>query len=45
MDWESNRRTFLHGAAALLDRRGWSSTDIERLFGLNWLRLLKDTIG
>jgi membrane dipeptidase len=29
----------------VLDRRGWSSTDIERLFGLNWLRLLKDTIG
>ncbi|WP_439102032.1 dipeptidase [Congregibacter sp.] len=30
---------------AVLDRRGWSSKDMERLLGLNWLRLLGDTIG
>ncbi|MFT4767347.1 MAG: membrane dipeptidase [Glaciecola sp.] len=29
----------------VLDRRGWSSSDIERLLGLNWLRLLGDSIG
>lgn len=30
---------------AVLDRRGWSSGDMERLLGLNWLRLFGDTIG
>ncbi|MDP5054385.1 MAG: dipeptidase [Congregibacter sp.] len=30
---------------AVLDKRGWSSGDVERLLGLNWLRLLRDTIG
>lgn len=30
---------------AVLDRRGWSARDIERLLGLNWLRLLSETIG
>lgn len=30
---------------AVLDRRGWSSDDMERLLGKNWLRLLGDTIG
>jgi membrane dipeptidase len=29
----------------VLDRRGWSSGDMERLLGLNWLRLFGDTIG
>ncbi len=30
---------------AVLDRRGWSESQIERLLGLNWLRLLQETIG
>lgn len=30
---------------AVLDRRGWKESDIERLLGLNWLRLFGDTIG
>jgi membrane dipeptidase len=30
---------------AVLERRGWKSGDIERLYGLNWLRLFRDTIG
>ncbi len=29
----------------VLDRRGWSAGDMERLLGLNWLRLLSETIG
>jgi membrane dipeptidase len=29
----------------VLDRRGWSQSDMERLLGLNWLRLFKETIG
>lgn len=29
---------------AVLDRRGWSASDIEHLLGLNWLRLLSETI-
>jgi membrane dipeptidase len=30
---------------AVLERRGWSSDAMERLLGLNWLRLFRDTIG
>ena len=30
---------------AVLERRGWSTGDTERLLGLNWLRLLGETIG
>jgi membrane dipeptidase len=30
---------------AVLEKRGWSSNDMERLLGLNWVRLFKDTIG
>jgi len=30
---------------AVLDRRGWASGDMEKLLGLNWLRLFKETIG
>lgn len=30
---------------AVLDRRGWSTGDIEKLLGQNWLRLFRDTIG
>ncbi|MFK8043837.1 dipeptidase [Congregibacter sp.] len=30
---------------AALERRGWSTGDMERLLGLNWLRLLNETIG
>ena len=30
---------------AVLDRRGWSQNDMERLLGRNWLRLFKETIG
>ena len=29
----------------VLLRRGWSTADVERLYGLNWLRLFRDTIG
>ena len=29
----------------VLERRGWKSGDLERLLGLNWLRLYGDTIG
>jgi membrane dipeptidase len=29
----------------LLDGRGWNSRDLERLLGLNWLRLFQETIG
>lgn len=30
---------------AVLDRRGWAVGDMEKLLGLNWLRLFKETIG
>lgn len=30
---------------AVLDRRGWSQGDAEKLLGQNWLRLFEDTIG
>lgn len=30
---------------AVLERRGWKSAAIERLYGQNWLRLFRDTIG
>jgi membrane dipeptidase len=30
---------------AVLDRRGWKEGDMERLLGLNWLRLFEETIG
>ncbi len=30
---------------AVLTRRGWSGHDMERLLGLNWMRLFSDTIG
>jgi membrane dipeptidase len=30
---------------AVLEKRGWSGNDMERLLGLNWVRLFKDTIG
>ncbi len=30
---------------AVLGRRGWKEKQIERLLGLNWLRLFQDTIG
>lgn len=30
---------------AVLDRRGWSTGDMEKLLGLNWVRLLRETIG
>jgi membrane dipeptidase len=30
---------------AVLDRRGWSTGDMEKLLGLNWLRLFRETIG
>ena len=30
---------------AVLDRRGWSDRNLEKLLGLNWLRLFRDTIG
>jgi membrane dipeptidase len=29
----------------VLDRRGWSQNDMERLLGRNWLRLFRETIG
>jgi len=29
----------------VLEGRGWKSHDIERLYGLNWIRLFGDTIG
>lgn len=29
----------------VLEGRGWSEGDMERLLGLNWLRLFRDTIG
>jgi microsomal dipeptidase-like Zn-dependent dipeptidase len=30
---------------AVLEKRGWKTGDIERLYGLNWLRLFGETIG
>lgn len=30
---------------AVLQKRGWKSADIERLYGRNFLRLFRDTIG
>jgi membrane dipeptidase len=30
---------------AILEKRGWSTAELERLLGLNWLRLFKETIG
>ncbi|MEO1203492.1 MAG: membrane dipeptidase [Pseudomonadota bacterium] len=30
---------------SVLDKRGWKEADMERLLGLNWLRVFKDTIG
>ncbi|MEM1188270.1 MAG: membrane dipeptidase [Pseudomonadota bacterium] len=30
---------------AVLERRGWKSDAIERLYGQNWLRLFRETIG
>lgn len=30
---------------AVLDRRGWKSSDLERLLGGNWMRLFKDVFG
>jgi len=30
---------------AILDRRGWTDGDLERLLGSNWLRLFRETIG
>lgn len=30
---------------AVLDRRGWSEPQLERLLGRNWLRLFRDTIS
>jgi membrane dipeptidase len=30
---------------AVLDKRGWNDADLERLLGLNWLRLFRDTIS
>lgn len=30
---------------AVLETRGWKSAAIERLYGQNWLRLFRDTIG
>jgi len=29
----------------ILDRRGWSEDQLEKLLGRNWLRLFQDTIG
>jgi len=29
----------------ILDRRGWQESDMERLLGLNWLRLFREPIG
>lgn len=29
----------------VLDKRGWSTDDLERLLGLNWLRVFNETIG
>ncbi|MDJ0939210.1 MAG: membrane dipeptidase [Woeseiaceae bacterium] len=29
----------------VLDKRGWKDKDMERLLGLNWLRLFEETIG
>lgn len=29
----------------ILERRGWAPGDLEKLLGLNWLRLFRDTIG
>lgn len=29
----------------VLSRRGWRARELERLLGLNWLRLFRDTIG
>jgi membrane dipeptidase len=29
----------------ILEGRGWKSRDLERLLGLNWLRLFRETIG
>jgi len=29
----------------ILEGRGWSSSNLEKLLGLNWLRLIRETIG
>lgn len=29
----------------MLEKRGWSESNLEKLLGLNWLRLLEQTIG
>jgi membrane dipeptidase len=29
----------------VLDGRGWKTKDLERLLGLNWLRIFRETIG
>lgn len=29
----------------VLEKRGWSAGELERLLGLNWLRVFKETIG
>lgn len=29
----------------VLEKRGWKSTDLERLLGLNWARIFQETIG
>ncbi|MDX1555745.1 MAG: membrane dipeptidase, partial [Xanthomonadales bacterium] len=31
--------------ARILEGRGWNQEDLEKLLGLNWLRLFRDTIG
>jgi membrane dipeptidase len=31
--------------ARVLEKRGWKTRELERLLGLNWLRLFRDTIG
>ena len=31
--------------ARVLENRGWRDGDLEKLLGLNWLRLFRDTIG
>jgi len=30
---------------AVLEKRGWKTVDLERLLGLNWLRIFKENIG
>jgi microsomal dipeptidase-like Zn-dependent dipeptidase len=29
----------------VLEGRGWKQDQLERLLGLNWLRLFSDTVG